>query len=487
MPPTTQERDMVNQTPPARLARMPDTLLLIAAAALLAWAATFLFAPGRFAVTEGPRPAPIAGSFVAEPAPRPAPLFGTDGEVGLLNLLFEGLASGDRVGTTVGLAAFLLVIGGTFGIILHSGSIDRALGASLAGGRAASPALLVGLFALFSAAGAVFGMGEEAIALTLVLAPALRHAGYDSLTAVIVCYGATQVGFATSWMNPFSVIVAQTIAGLPVLSGLPLRVGMWALFTAVGALFLWRHAARTRATPAPEAAATDAGPSGLRPGDVPILIATAAAIAWVGWGVIARGWYLPELAAQFLALGLVVALISWRFRLGAGGANGIAAAFREGAAQMLPAILIIAAAKGILLLLGGDDPARPSLLNSLLAGLAGLAGALPDWLTAWGMLGVQSVINLFIVSGSGQAAVTMPLMAPLADLTGVTRQTAVLAFQLGDGLTNLIVPSSAGLMGSLAAARVDYAEWLRFFWKPMLGLFALASAFVISAQATGYA
>lgn len=478
----------MDEKPASRLARMPDTLLIIAAAALLAWAATFLFAPGRFAVTDGPRPAPVAGSFMAESAPRPVPLFGTDGEVGFLNLLFEGLASGDRMGTTVGLAAFLLVIGGTFGIILHAGSIDRALGASLARGRAATPALLVGLFALFAAAGAVFGMGEEAIALTLVLAPALRRAGYDSLTAVIVCYGATQVGFATSWMNPFSAIVAQTIAGLPVLSGLELRVLMWALFTATGALFLWRHSGRTRVAPGAAALpAADEGPSGLKRGDTAILLATLAAVGWVGWGVVARGWYLPELAAQFMGLGLFASLVSWRFRLGAGGANGIAAAFRDGAAQMLPAILIIAAAKGILLLLGGDDPAQPSLLNSLLAGLAALAGALPQWLTAWGMLGVQSVINLFIVSGSGQAAVTMPLMAPLADLTGVTRQTAVLAFQLGDGLTNLIVPSSAGLMGSLAAARVDYAEWLRFFWKPMLGLFALASAFVIAAQASGYA
>lgn len=467
---------------------MPDTLLIIAAAALLAWAATFLFAPGRFDVTAGPRPAPIAGSFVAEPSPQPAPLFGTDGEVGFLNLLFEGLASGDRMGTTVGLAAFLLVIGGTFGIILHAGSIDRALGASLAGGRAATPALLVGLFALFSAAGAVFGMGEEAIALTLVLAPALRRAGYDSLTAVIACYGATQVGFATSWMNPFSVIVAQTIAGLPVLSGLELRLLMWALFTALGALFLWRHATATRTLPeARPVQAGAAGQPGLRRGDAAILVATAAAVGWVAWGVVARGWYLPELAAQFMALGLFAGLVSWRFGLGAGGANGIAHAFRDGAAQMLPAILIIAAARGILLLLGGDDPASPSLLNSLLAGLAGAAGALPQWLTAWGMLGVQSVINLFIVSGSGQAAVTMPLMAPLADLTGVTRQTAVLAFQLGDGLTNLIVPSSAGLMGSLAAARVDYADWVRFASAPMLGLFGLASAFVIAAQAIGYA
>jgi uncharacterized ion transporter superfamily protein YfcC len=477
-----------------RATLVPDTLVILAVAALLAWVATFLFAPGQFSVTDDPRPRPVAGSFVAQPGPSPAPLFGTDGEVGLLNLLFEGLASGDRMGTTVGLAAFLLVIGGTFGIILHSGAIDRALGAGLGAIGARGDWMLVVLFVLFSAGGAVFGMGEEAIALTLILAPALARAGYDSITAVVCCYGATQLGFATSWMNPFSVIVAQAIAGLPPLSGLGLRAMAWIGFTAIGAAFLWWHARRVRMASLSDRASVssatggaDAGEIGaMGAGDWMILGALALALAWIGWGVVAQGWYLPELAAQFLALGLFAALVTGLFRLAPGGANGIAAAFRDGAAQMLPAVLIIATAKGILLLLGGDDPGSPSLLNSLLQLLAGATAILPDWMTAWGMLLLQSAINLFIVSGSGQAAITMPLMAPLADLTGVSRQTAVLAFQLGDGFTNLIVPTSAGLMGCLAAARVSYGQWVGFFWKPMAGLGLLASALVLLAHGIGY-
>ncbi|NRB01346.1 MAG: TIGR00366 family protein, partial [Rhodobacteraceae bacterium] len=161
-------------------------------------------------------------------------------------------------------------------------------------------------------------------------------------------------------------------------------------------------------------------------------------------------------------------------------------AFREGAAGLLPAALIVGAAKGILLLIGGDDPTSASLLNTLLSGMASVTALAPDWLTAWVMYVAQSLINLFIASGSGQASVTMPIMAPLADLSGVTRQTAVLAFQLGDGFTNLVIPTSAVLMGCLAAAKVTYTEWLAFIWKPMIALMALASVVVVVAHGSGF-
>ena len=115
-----------------------------------------------------------------------------------------------------------------------------------------------------------------------------------------------------------------------------------------------------------------------------------------------------------------------------------------------------------------------------------LTAAMPEWLTAWAMFMVQSLINLFIASGSGQASVTMPIMAPLADLSGVTRQTAVLAFQLGDGFTDLVNPTSAVLMACLAAARIGFGEWLAFIWRPVLGLMALSSGVMIAAHLGGY-
>ncbi|MFN7176281.1 MAG: putative basic amino acid antiporter YfcC [Thermaurantiacus sp.] len=469
---------------------VPDTLVIFVVLALLAWGATFLFAPGQFAVADGRL---VPGSFASTGAPDPAPLFGASQRVGFLDIPFEGLVSGSRSSAAIGLAAFLLVIGGTFGVIMRSGTIDRALVASLrqAGGR--GDGVILGLFVAFSLAGAIFGMAEEAIALSLILVPALRRAGYDSLTGLLVCFGATQVGFATSWMNPFNVIIAQGIAGLPPLSGLEFRLAMWTVFTGVAATWVTLYARRVRRDPERSLAFaadqrlaardTTAGTGRMHLADWLVLGLILAALAWVGWGVVAKGWYLAELAAQFLALGLAVALVATVFRMVP--AADLGAAFRDGAAQMAPVILIIGIVKGIMLLIGGESPDAPSLLNSLLHFLSGMVAGLPEWLTAGAMLAVQSVLNLLIPSGSGQAAITMPIMAPLADLAGVSRQVAVLAFQLGDGFTNLLAPTSAVLLGCLAAARVELGLWLRFAWKPTAALIGLAFVTVLVAHGTG--
>ncbi|MDN3647271.1 putative basic amino acid antiporter YfcC [Pontixanthobacter aestiaquae] len=471
--------------------RVPDTLLILLSLALLAWLATFVFIPGKFELAGDPARI-VGGSFASAPGPMPAPVFGDAERTGLLDFLFAGLVTGDRYSATIGLLAFILILGGVFGMIMKTRAIDAALIASLPDGKASNEWLVVSLFIAFSLGGAVFGMSEEAIALTLVLAPALSRAGYDAITSLVVCYGATQIGFATSWMNPFSVIVAQSIAGLPPMSGMGLRIAIWALFTLAGAVFLWRYARTTRLGNVRNSAASHIVTNSsetvvsFSAAHAAILAVVSAGIGWVAWGVATQGYYLAEIAAQFFAVGLIVAFMAWLAKLPGCNLNALAKAFQDGAAQLLPAALVVAAAKGIVLLLGGDDPAGYSLLNTLLDSAAAITAAAPQWLTAWTMFIAQGVTNLFIVSGSGQASVTMPLMAPLADLSGVERQVAVLAFQLGDGLMNLVVPTSAALMGCLAAARVDYVDWLRFAWKPMLVLMAMASAIMLAAQIGGY-
>ena len=168
---------------------------------------------------------------------------------GLFNAVYEGLVSGSRDGGAVGIIAFILLTGGAFGIVMATGSVDRALRRLISNRAGDARLTLAVLFVTFSLGGAVFGMGEEAIPFVMMVVPVLARMGYDSATAVLVTYAATQVGFATSWMNPFSVAIAQGIAGLPLLSGMGLRIGMWGVFTLFGVLFLLRHAGRNRVPP----------------------------------------------------------------------------------------------------------------------------------------------------------------------------------------------------------------------------------------------
>ena len=470
--------------------RMPDTLLIMFVLAVLAWAATFVFVPGQFDVAGDPARI-VPGSYQAASGTMPAPVLGNEERAGFLDFFYSGLVTGDRYSPTVGLMAFIVILGGVFGMIMRTSAIEATLQATLPGGRARSETLVLSLFVSFSLAGAIFGLSEEAIALTLILAPALSRAGYDAITALLVCLCASQIGFATSWMNPFSVVIAQSISGLAPMSGMGPRLAIWGGFTLLGALFTWHHARRVRLGQRPGIGSVASGSDpdaghGLRLAHILILATLLIGVAWVAWGVTTRGYYLPEIAAQFFAVGIVTAVIARFGKLEGGSSGEMMEAFRDGAAQLLPAALIVGAAKGIMLLLGGDSPTSVSLLNSLLNALAALTAAVPDWMTAWTMYLAQSIFNFAVSSGSGQASITMPIMAPLADLSGVTRQTAVLAFQLGDGFTNLVVPTSATLMGCLAAARISYGDWLAFFWKPMLALFAIASGVMLVAHAGGF-
>ncbi|HSN71506.1 MAG TPA: putative basic amino acid antiporter YfcC, partial [Steroidobacteraceae bacterium] len=471
--------------------RMPDTYLVIGGVVLFVFLISFFVTPGQFSLIEKVRDGATVSvvdpdSFRYVETGGGAALFSSDGSPALFNALYEGLVSGNRMGGAVGIMAFILLVGGAFGIVLETGAITRGLHGLVARGASHGPVLLAGLFLAFSLGGAIFGMSEEVIPFVLMLLPVLQRLGYDNVTCLLVTYVATQVGFATSWMNPFSVAIAQGIAELPLLSGLPLRLAMWTTFTLFGVAYTLRYAARARTGDGDAAGAIAAEQASTSTGDLLVLLALLATVVWIIWGVVFAGYYLPEIATQFVVLGVAAGVVGALFRLNGLTANGVAAAFRRGAMDILPAALVVGFARGIVFLMGGDDPTEPSLLNTLLHFGSETLGGLPAWLAAWGMFVGQAVFNFFVTSGSGQAALTMPLMAPLSDLIGVTRQVAVLAFQLGDGLTNMIVPTSAALMGCLGAARIEWVRWVRLATGFFLLLFALASVFVIAAALGGY-
>lgn len=381
--------------------------------------------------------------------------------------------------------------------------------------------LVMLLFGLF---GAVFGMSEETIAFVAVVIPLARSLGYDEIVGVCMVYVAAHVGFAGAMLNPFTVGVAQDMSGLPLFSGIEYRTFCWIVLMAVAIIFVLRYASKVKKSKSLEInvdgqetvefATGGDGYSDCRRGawiclflltlvlvlfsvfhssDCEIKIGqTSYGTPWLMWvltvlftgcsvffliksvrlyildllmftivflvvGVMGYGWYLPEICALFMALA-VAAGISAGY-----SADKVAKEFVAGAKDIFSAALIIGFAAGIIVILE-DGKVIDTLLTAMASGLedSGRVGALGT------MYGIQTFINLFIPSASAKAAVTMPIMAPFSDMIGVSRQATVLAFQFGDGFTNMITPCSGVLMAVLSVAKIPYAEWFKWVWKFIL-------------------
>lgn len=496
--------------------QVPHTYVIIFAVVVVCALLTYLIPVGSFQTqevtymmgdTEKSRTVIVSDSFAYEldengnRVRNGVPLFGTEdfGGQGMLNYVFEGLTSGDKTGSAVGIVAFILVIGGAFGVVMRTGAVDAGIHAMIRKTKGREIILIPVLFTLFSLGGAVFGMGEEAIPFAMVIVPLTIAMGYDAVVAVCVTYVATQIGFATSWMNPFGLAIAQGIAGVPVLSGAGFRMVMWTVFTAAGVVFTMLYARKIKRDPTSSVAyesdayyrnqmtQSDAAAAPFTLGQGLVLLTILVTIVWTVWGVVVKGYYIPEIASQFFVMGLVAGIIGCVFKLNGMRASDIASSFQSGAADLVGAALVVGMAQGIVIVLGGTDPTTPSVMNTILYTLGNLLSGVPGVLAAWLMYVFQSLFNFVVVSGSGQAALTMPIMAPLADLAGITRQVAVLAYQLGDGLTNLIVPTSGCLLGVLGVARLEWGKWAKFQIKMQGVLFVLSTIFVVVAVMIGFA
>ena len=503
--------ETVSQSDPQATAKswqMPDTLLLIFVVGLVAALLSYFIPVGNFATEQirylvdgvemvrtviDPQSFAYATNDNGELTYNAVRFFAVGDEPGVMNFPFAGLTSGSAVSVIM----FMLVIGGAFGVVMRTGTVDNGILRLIDMTKGSESLFIPVLFFLFSLGGAVFGMGEEAVAFAIVIVPLMVRLGYDGITTVMVTYIATQIGFATSWMNPFSVAIAQGIAGIPVLSGMTFRIIMWIGFTLVGIAFTMYYAASVKKDPKRSYSYASDGyfrqqvresvETRWNLGDTLVLLVLLAAVIWVIWGVVLHSWYIAEIASQFFTMGLIAGLIGVVFRLNDMTFNDIALSFKEGAGVMLAPALLVGFAKGVLMLIGGGNIDDPSVLNSILHSAGSAISGLPDVLAAWLMYVFQSVFNFFVTSGSGQAVLTMPLLAPLSDMVGVTRQVSVLAFQLGDGFTNIIVPTSAPLMATLGVCRIDWGDWLRFVWRFMLLLFVIASVVVVGAHLMGFA
>lgn len=429
-----------------------------------------------------------------------ANVWGTEdfGGFGFLNYVFEGLVSGDRSGSAVGICALILVVGGAFGIIMKTGAIDAGIYAFIKKTRGLERLALPLLFLLFSLGGATFGMAEECIPFAMIMVPFVIALGYDSIVAVTVTYVASQVGNAVSWMSPFSVAVAQGIAGVPVLSGATFRLVMWVVVTLASAGFMMAYAERIRKNPQKSVVYAEDSHFRSRINSVSeeekeftlghklILLEMLAVLIWIIWGVTQRGFYIPEIASQFFVMGFAAGVTAIIFHLNGMTINGMASAFQGGVSDLAGTAVVVGMAKGILLVLGGSEADVPSTLNTVLYGIGTLLDGVPAFIGAWAMYIFQSLFNLVVTSNSGQAALTMPIMAPLSDLVGVPRQIAVLAYQLGAGFVDAFTPVSASLIGVLGVAGIEWGKWAKFQIKMQAFFFLMGTIIIAVAVAINF-
>lgn len=447
-----------------------DSLVLIFAIVVIAQLLTYLVPQGR---------------FDREPVP------GSPGKTMVVAGSYQPLAEADQTtlwpwhclmaipkGLEAAMEIIFLVflVGGVIKILRATGAIDAALHAAVQRLGAKPWILIAGCLSMFSLGAFTIGMGEEYVPLIPILVTMSLAMKMDAIVAMGMVWVPYGIGWAASAFNPFGVVIAKNIAGVPLESGTGFRFVMLAVFLLIAFQHVYAYARRIRKDPSKSLVAHVDYSTGFdAPDDIKLNGARAAVltvflIGVVGFVIGAKyaGWYIHELNAVFLGIGIIAAALV-RMAPSETSRNFIA-----GAAEMTSAALLIGVARAIQVVL--DDG---QIGDTVIQGIASLLDGASADVAAIGMLGVQTVCNFFIPSGSGQAYVTMPIMSPLAELTQVPQETAVLAYQFGDGFTNMVVPTSALVMGTLALGKIPYGAWVKFVTPLLLKLFAAAIVFLM--------
>ena len=396
--------------------------------------------------------------------------------------------------------------------------------------------VIVLIMLLFSLFGSVFGMSEETIAFALIIIPLAVSMGYDSIVGLCMVYVAAHIGFSGAMLNPFTIGIAQGIAEIPLFTGLGYRAVCWAILTVVGIVFVLWYANKVKKNPQSSIMYEDDAywrksaevkeeelerytprmawfvfafltavlivfsvlypMTTLKIGNsettLPLLpIGTViffllsiitlcktvhyfvltllfATVYFLVVGVLGYEWYIMEIASLFLVLGIASGLAVDK------SASDIAKLFLEGMGDILSAAVIVGLAGGIVIILQDGG-----IIDTILYGLSKSMSNMGKIASAEIMYGIQTIINIVIPSGSAKAAITMPIMAPFSDLIGISRQSTVVAFQFGDGFTNMITPTSGVLMAALGVARIPWEKWVRFIWKFILVLVVIGGILLI--------
>lgn len=441
--------------------KFPNAFVIIIAVAIFAWILTYIIPQGAYERTVDPE---SGVAKVVNDSYHPI-----DSEhlsaFDLLLSIPRGITG--RAETIV----LILLIGGCFYIIEKTGALNQGLGKLVELLKGKEVLALIIISALFTAAGATIGMQEEIVAMLPILLLFGRSLGYNTYAALYMSFGSAVVGSAFSPSNPFSVIIAQKEAGLPLLSGSDLRLIVLFIAYTLWVLYLVRYTNRNRIekTKMPSVE----GASNVR-GRI-ILSLLCLTFGVVIYGMLYRDWGFNEMSASFFGLGIASGLI------GKLGINETGESYVSGFKEMIFACIILGLANSISLILR-----EGMIIDSVVYGLFGPLQYLSPAASGVVMMVSHYVLHFPLPSYSGQAVLTMPILVPLSDLIGLSRQTCVLAYQYGAVMADMVVPTNGALMAVLAICNIPYNKWLKFILKPMLLLLLIASITIIVSVAIGY-
>lgn len=446
-----------------------NVYVLIFSLILFSAALTYIVPAGQFERTEvGGRDVIAPGTFEYVES-NPVSVLG----------IFSSIHSGMYAGANI--IFFVLIVGGTFGILTKTGALSSFI-AMLSVKMAKREMLLIPVLMLFFAfAGSLMGMSDETIVYVGILVPLAIALGFDSMTGFAIVMLGASVGFSSAVMNPFTIGIAQEIAGLPMFSGIGLRIALFIVLYILATTFVMRHAKKVKQDPSKGIFGTQTAQDVPKlEGKMPmrhtfVMLLFLSNFIVLMYGVKVHDWYITEIAGLFLMYGVLMGLV------GKLAPSEIADAFIDGARELVSGALIIGFAQTILIIFN-----EAQLIDTILYGVAAVLGSLPSVLNAVGMFIFQTGLNFLVPSGSGQAALTMPIMAPLSEMLGVTRQTAVLAYQLGDGMSNMIFPTVGYLMASLSLAGISWSKWLRWVMPFIIMEMIVAIIFLVIAQMIQY-
>jgi len=459
--------------------RVPNTYLLIFSLLIIIAALTWIIPGGQYERTNiNGREVVVQNSFK----------YIDNNPQGFFALFTSPLKGFVEAAVIIG---FVLIVGGAFNVLAKTDAINSLIH-KLAKAHSSSKLLqkmfIPVLLIMFSLGGATFGMNEEIIPFVLIIVPICLALGYDSIVGVAIPLIGAHIGFASAFLNPFNVGIAQGIAEVPLFSGIGYRVISWAVSTAVAIIFLMWYVKKITANPEKSAVfkedaerrlllkneSTNGNENILSIKHKIVLLTFALSLILLVIGVVQFKWFIEEIAAMFFIMGILTGII------GGLKSDEIIKSFVDGAKDLVGTALIIALARATLVISRDGQ-----IIDTLLYKLSPFVQSSSPIFASQKMFLVQAVINFFVHSGSGQAALTMPIMAPLSDLAGVSRQTAILAFQFGE-YTNIIIPTSAVTMGALSMARVPWEKWAKVVLPLMFILFILGIILLIPPNLMGW-